>query len=122
MRLQLQKIHTARMEAEATKTRAERDAQEKSKDILTMERACAALEQKKITTAMEERQIIDKLWDNYGLTPGTADQKRGHIDSVTAGSRRIGELKRKISMLGTPNLGAIEEYARVNERYSYLTE
>ena len=25
-------------------------------------------------------------------------------------------------MLGTPNLGAIEEYARVNERYSYLCE
>ena len=25
------------------------------------------------------------------------------------------------SSLGTPNLGAIEEYARVNERYTYLT-
>ncbi len=122
MRNQLQQIHTDRMEAEATKTRAERDAQEKSKDILTMERACAALEQKKITTSMEERQIIDKLWDNYELTPGTAAEKRGHIDSVTAGSRRIGELKRKITMLGTPNLGAIEEYARVNERYTYLSE
>ena len=122
MRVQMQAIHTARMEAEATKTRAERDAQEKSKDILTMERACAALEQKKMTSAMEERQIIDRLWDNYGLTPGTADAKRGQIESVTAGSRRIGELKRKIASLGTPNLGAIEEYARVNERYSYLVE
>ncbi len=122
MRVQLQSIHTARMEAEATKTRAEREAQEKSKDILTMERACAALEQKKLTTSMEERQIIDRLWDNYGLTPGTAADKRGQIESVTAGSRRIGELKRKISALGTPNLGAIEEYARVNERYSYLVE
>ena len=122
MRVQLQSIHTARMEAEATKTRAEREAQEKSKDILTMERACAALEQKKLTTSMEERQIIDKLWDNYGLTPGTAADKRGQIESVTAGSRRIGELKRKIAALGTPNLGAIEEYARVNERYSYLVE
>jgi chromosome segregation protein len=39
---------------------------------------------------------------------------------VTAGNRRISELKRKISALGTPNLGAIEEYARVNERYTYL--
>ena len=34
----------------------------------------------------------------------------------------IAELKRKISNLGTPNLGAIEEYARINERYTYLTE
>ena len=122
MRTQLQAIHTARMEAEAAKTKAERDAQEKNKDIITMERACAALENKKNTTAMEERQIIDKLWDSYGLTPGTAGEKRGQIESVTAGSRRIGELKRKIGALGTPNLGAIEEYARVNERYEYLTQ
>ncbi len=120
-RNQLQALLSARAEAEATKTRSERDAQEKSKDILTMERACATLEQKKITTSMEERTIVDKLWDSYGLTPGTAAEHRGQIDSVTAGNRRISELKRKIGSLGTPNLGAIEEYARVSERYEYLT-
>ena len=113
-------ILAQRAEAEAAKTKAERDAQEKNKDILTMERACAQLEQKKVTSAMEESQIIDKLWDSYELTPGTAVQKRAEIESVTAGHRRIGELKRKIGALGTPNLGAIEEYARVNERYTYL--
>ena len=111
-----------RADAEAAKTRAEREAQEKNKDILTLERSCALLEQKKVTTAMEERQIIDKLWDSYELTPGTAVEKRGQIESVAAGNRQIAELKRKLSALGTPNLGAIEEYARVNERYSYLVE
>ena len=119
---ELQDVMTDRMETEAAKTRSEREAQEKNKDILTMERACARLEQKKITSAMEEKQIIDKLWDTYGLTPGTAPDHRGQIESVAAGNRRISELKRKISALGTPNLGAIEEYARVNERYTYLHE
>ncbi len=119
-RAKMEQTLTQRMEAEASKTRAERDAQEKNKDILNMERACALLEQKKITTSMEEKQIIDKLWDSYELTPGTAHERRGQIESVTAGNRRISELKRKIAALGTPNLGAIEEYARVNERYSYL--
>ena len=120
MRTELEGILAQRAEAEATKTKAERDAQEKNKDILNMERACALLEQKKVTTSMEEKQIIDKLWDSYELTPGTAADKRGDIESVAAGNRRISELKRKIAALGTPNLGAIEEYARVNERYSYL--
>jgi len=122
MRKGMETALTQRAEAEATKTRAEREAQEKNKDILNMERACALLEQKKVTTAMEERQIIDKLWDSYELTPGTAVDKRGQIESVAAGNRQISELKRKISALGTPNLGAIEEYARVNERYSYLVD
>ena len=116
----LQKILAQRAEAEAAKTKAEREAQEKNKDILNMERACALLEQKKVTTALEERQIVDKLWDTYGLTPGTAGEHRVEIESVAAGNRRVAELKRKITMLGTPNLGAIEEYARVNERYMYL--
>ena len=110
-----------RAETEAAKTQAERQAQEKNKDILNMERACALLENKKETTAIEERNTIDKLWDTYELTPSTAIEKRGEIESVAAGNRRIAELKRKIGALGTPNIGAIEEYARVNERYTYLT-
>ena len=122
MNSEMQAILTSRMEAEAAKTRAERDSQEKNKDILNMERACALLEQKKLTTSMEERQIIDKLWDSYGLTPGTAPEHKGQIENVTAGNRQAAELKRKIAALGTPNLGAIEEYARVNERYTYLAE
>ena len=122
MAVEMQKTMESRAEAEASKTRAEREAQEKSKDILNMERACALLEQKKVTSSMEERQIIDKLWDSYALTPGTAGEFRGEIENVAAGNRRSAELKRKIAALGTPNLGAIEEYARVNERYSYLAE
>ena len=122
MRKGMENALSQRAEAEATKTRCERDAQEMNKDILNKERAVVLLENKKTTTAMEERQIIDKLWDSYELTPGTAPEKRGEIESVAAGNRRIAELKRKISALGTPNLGAIEEYARINERYSYLVE
>ena len=106
---------------ESGKSKADSEIQEKNKSILNMERACALLESKKETSAMEERTIIDKLWDTYGLTPGTAEDKRGQIESVAAANRHIAELKRKISALGTPNLGAIEEYARVNERYSYPT-
>ena len=108
-------------ELEARKSKAETQIQDQNKTILAQERACALMENKKDTTALEERTIIDKLWDTYGLTPGTAVDKKGEIESVAAANRRIAELKRKIGALGTPNLGAIEEYARVSERYTYLT-
>ena len=108
-------------ETEAEKSRKESQIQEKNKDLLKMESACALLENKKETTAIEERNTIDRLWETYGLTPGTAQEKRGHIESIASGQRRIAELKRSIGHLGTPNLGAIEEFVRVNERYTYLT-
>ena len=109
-----------RMEVEAKKTATEREAQNKNKDILNLERESARLESRKNAAELEEKQIVDKLWDSYELTPGTAPAEKAEIDSVQQANRRIAELKRKISALGTPNLGAIDEFARVNERYSYL--
>lgn len=117
----LQAAQVQRAEMDARKTRLEREAQEKNKELLTMERACALLEQKKLAASMEERQVIDKLWDSYGLTPGTAAAERVDLESAAAAGRRIAELKRKLSALGTPNLGAVEEFARVQERYTYLS-
>ena len=121
-KVRLSQILQDRTDTEAAKTKAERQAQEKNKDILNRERACALLEQKKLSANLEEKQIIDKLWDSYELTPGTAAEKRGAIESVSDGNRRIAKLRQSIGALGTPNLGAIEEFARVNERYTYLTE
>jgi Chromosome segregation ATPases len=41
---------------------------------------------------------------------------------MSAATRRVSELKREISSLGSPNIGAIEEYDRVSTRYEFLAE
>ena len=110
-----------RQKIEARKTGLEKDIQNKNKDILNMERECARLESKKTSAEMEEKQIIDKLWDSYQLTRSTAPEAAVEIESVMTAQKRTAELKRKINALGHPNIGAIDEYARVNERYEYLT-
>ena len=118
---QLQQARQTRADTEARRTKTDKDAQEKNKEILDMERESARLEQKKAAAAMEEQQILDKLWDSYELTPSTAAGAKAELESTAAANKRIAELKRKINGLGSPNLGAIEEFARVNERYEYLT-
>ena len=110
-----------RNELEAQRTAADRDAQQKNKDILDLERECARLEAKKNTSHLEEKQIVDKLWDSYELTPSTAPAQAAVLESVAAANRKVAELRRKLHGLGTPNLGAIEEFERVNERYTYLS-
>ena len=111
-----------RMQVEARKTATEKDAQSKSREILNMERESARLEAKKNSAEQEEKQILDRLWESYELTRTTAPAEAAEIESVPAAQKRSGELKRKISALGTPNLGAIDEFARVNERYTSLVE
>ena len=72
--------------------------------------------------AMEEKTIIDKLWERYELSHSDAMDQRIELESVPKATRRIGELNRAIKALGTPNIGAIEEFDRVNTRYTYLSE
>ena len=121
LRQALRDLLEARTAAEAERTATDHTVQQKNKDIIEMEREAARLEAKQNAARMEERQILDKLWESYELTPSTAPAHAAEIESVTAANRRIAELRKKIHALGTPNLGAIEEYARVSERYTYLT-
>ena len=119
---ELQAVGQRHREIDEKKTKAEKTAQQKNQEIIRMERECARLEQRKTTTELEQKQILDKLWDGYELTASTAKEAVVEIESLTAAQRRIAELKRKMNALGHPNIGAIDEFQRVNERYTYLTE
>ena len=91
-------------------------------DLLNAEREVSRLEQKISSGVMEENQILDKLWENYELSHSAAMEQRVELESIVKANRRIGELKREINGLGNVNVGAIEEFDRVNTRYTYLTE
>ena len=107
---------------EAERTAKNRAGQEMNENLLNLERAVAKLDQKRATSAMEEKQILDRLGEHYELSHSDAQAQRIELESVPKANRRIGELKRDITALGTPNIGAIDEFQRVNTRYTYLTD
>ncbi len=74
-----------------------------------------------MTAELEEKQIIDKLWDSYELSHTAAQSLRQPVENLQKANREIADLRRQMNALGTPNLGAIEEYERVNTRYEFLT-
>ena len=110
-----------KLEVEGERTKTDRAVQEKNNALLDMERSCARFEQKKLSAELEEKQLLDKLWDGYELSHSAAEAVRRPIESAAKSNRRIAELKKEMNSLGTPNLGAIDEYARVSERYEFLT-
>ena len=115
-------LNQEKLELEGERVKATREGQEKNKELLTIGGEVSRLEQKKMAPSMDEKQILDKLWETYELSHEAAKQQRLEIESVPKASRRIGELKKSISALGNVNVGAIEEFDRVNERYTYLTD
>ena len=121
-RQRLAAINDEKNALEAERTAKNRAGQEMNENLLNLERAVAKLDQRRATSAMEEKQILDRLWEHYELSHSDAQAQRIELESVPKANRRIGELKRDIAALGTPNIGAIEEYDRVNTRYTYLTD
>ena len=91
-------------------------------ELLNLEREVSVLEQRKAAAALEEKTLLDKLWETYELSHEAARAQRVELESVPKAQRRVGELKKAISGLGNINLDAIEEFQRVNERYTYLTD
>jgi chromosome segregation protein len=121
IRREIAEITDRRLELEGKRTRAEKETQERNAEIIALERQSAKIEQKKLSADLEEKQILDRLWDNYELSHTAANALRRPVESMAKENRAIAELRRQIGELGTPNLGAIEEYKRVSERYEFLS-
>ena len=110
-----------KLDLEGKRTRTEKEAQQRNADILDLERQAARMEQKKLSADLEEKQILDKLWENYELSHSAANALRQPVENLSKANKAIAEMRRQMSALGTVNLGAIEEYERVNTRYTFLT-
>jgi chromosome segregation protein len=122
LRDRLTALNQEKIALEAERTAKSRAGQEMNERLLDLERTASKLEQKIATNALEEKQILDRLWEHYELSHSDAQAQRVELESRAKANRRIGELKRDITALGTPNIGAIGEFDRVNTRYTYLSE
>ena len=121
-REELSALSREKLELEAKRNATVRESQERNEALLSCEREVARLEQKISSNALEEKAILDKLWEHYELSHSDAVEQRIELESIPKATRRIAELNRAIKALGTPNIGAIDEFERVNTRYTYLSE
>ena len=122
LRGQLQTLQREKLDLEQQRTALNRQTQTCNDAVIAAQQELSRLEQKRSAAAMEEKTILDKLWERYELSHSEAQAQRVELESIPRATRRIGELNRSIKALGTPNIGAIEEYERVNGRYTYLSD
>jgi len=123
---------TARRELITQKNQRHSESEQKCAALRAAEREAGArrdesyrelvrLDEQKESAQREQSTLIAKLYDEYELTRSDAEEQAVWLEDIAAANRRLAELRNKIRGLGSVNVGAIEEFAEVSQRYEELS-
>ena len=102
-------------------TKTEKDIEEKHLIIEEIKNQANKLEVKKSKLDVELEQIINKMWEEYEITPNNAvDYKKPN--NIQETTKQVKTLRDNIKELGSINIDSIEEYKQTKERYDYMCE
>ena len=75
-------------------------------------------------TKLEEdiQSIINKMWEEYELTPNNITEEYKKPENVALTQKRVNNLRADIRNLGSINIDSIEEYKNTKERYDFMCE
>ena len=102
-------------------TKSETEIEEKYKIIEEIKNQANKLEVKKSKLDVELEQIINKMWEDYEITPNTAGEFK-KPNNVAETTKEVKHLRDEIKNLGSINIDSIEEYKQTKERYDYMCE
>ncbi len=111
-----------RTQCDAESARLRADERTKSAEREKISGELARLEERKETMLKQLDDAVNKLFDEYQLTKSEAEAMDIVIDDYPKAQRTLQEVKGKIRALGSVNVGAIEEYEEVSERYDFMKE
>ena len=111
-----------RQEIEGETTRFRQEEREISAQKERNAGELARLEEQRLSVQKDYDQIIHRLMDEYEMTRSEAQAEAIPIEDKGAAQQELLSLKNRIRGLGSVNLGAIEEYKEVLERYTFLKE
>lgn len=106
-------------EAKSVSLRAKEREMNASKERIGGE--LARLEERRDAMQRELETAQNKLYDEYQLTVREAVDKGIVLEDISKAQRTLQEIKNKIRALGSVNVGAVEEYKEVSERYEYMS-
>ena len=112
--------NAARMEREAAVARLGQENRALTDERERMSGEMARLAERRTAAENELNDTNTKLWEEYQLTAGEAKELCVEFESLTELRRSVAEVRGKIRGLGNVNVGAIEEYKEVKERYDFL--
>ena len=116
----IRKANAERMEKEAAVTRLTQENRTLTDERERMSGEMARLAERKTAAETELNTTASKLWEEYQLTEAEAEKLCVPFANVADLRRQVAEVRGKIRALGNVNVGAIEEYKEVKERYDFM--
>lgn len=99
----------------------EAGSKELRKNLKAVESGLHQAEVKMSRLNVELETLLKQLAEEYEMSFEWAKQYVERVEDIGQAKQEVKSIKSSMSQLGDVNLGAIEEYERVSERYNFLT-
>ena len=117
----IEKLKQERIQKNEKLTEKETEQTSEFKTIEDLKAQITKLEVKKTKTEEDITDIINKMWEEYQLTPNNVKDYQ-KPENIALTQRKVNELRTDIRELGSVNVDSIEEYKNLKERYDFMCE
>ena len=100
----------------------ENEITEKFKVIEDLKSQIVKIDVKKTKLEEDIQSIINKMWEEYELTPNNITEEYKKPENVAMTQKKVNNLRLDIRNLGSINIDSIEEYKNTKERYDFMCE
>ena len=116
-----EKMKQERTQKSEKLSKQEDEITSKFKIIEDLKSQLVKLDVKKTKVEEDINTIINKMWEEYELTPNNVE---GYAkpENVALTQKRVNNIRTEIRDLGSVNVDSIEEYKNLKDRYDFMSE
>lgn len=114
-------LKSQRQEKSEKLTKKEEEQVSQFKTIEDLKSQNIKIEVKKNKIQEDCNNIINKMWEEYELTPNAVTDYK-EPENIANTQRRVNNLRADINNLGSVNIDAIKEYENLKSRYDFMCE
>ncbi len=117
---EMEQIQQSYRSLEASVSAARSEERDRSVGAERLRQELERFSERRLAVQKAYDEIIRKLWEEYELTRGEAEELAEPPEDLAAAEQELNAIKARIRALGSVNVSAVEEYQEVSERYHFL--
>ena len=118
----IEELKQKRIEKNEKLTKQEDEITERFKTIEDLKAQIVKIDVKKTKLEDDINEIINKMWEEYEVTPNTVKEEYKKPDNIALTQKKVNALRKDLRELGSVNIDSIEEYKTMKERYDFMCE